>query len=396
MPFTVPDMISALVAAAAATILTLTLAPAPVSAAATAGWPGPGYDAGRSYYNPVENTINASTIGGLKQRWYLTPTESPCFSMIGPVAAGGLTITQDTAGLVARNSTTGQVEWRETEIFSDRQAYNLVVEDSIVIVTSSDSLCMIEGGDADGIVAAFDLATGQLLWRQSPNHDAAQLVVTRGAVIVSGNDYGTLANVEAYRLTNGQPLWSYGNTSDEEHTLYSTMPVGGDVLVAGPHNQVARVDAVTGSSHWGWPSSWTPLTAFGDWLFVGDSSDWSLRAMRVSAEQTVWSMDRVSNRVSTDGRRLYMGVGSSLEAYDVATGKRLWAVNLGARVGQPLRAGGLVYAPVNGKPVQVRNASTGAKVTVPASLTRVSAVAAVGAGRLYAGVGAGRLGVFAR
>ncbi len=91
-------MIRALVAAAAAATLAVTLAPAPVIAAATAGWPGPGYDAGRSYYNPVENTINASTIGRLKQRWFLTETESPCFSMIGPVVAGGLTIPKTPPG----------------------------------------------------------------------------------------------------------------------------------------------------------------------------------------------------------------------------------------------------------------------------------------------------------
>jgi outer membrane protein assembly factor BamB len=135
------------------------------------------------------------------------------------------------------------------------------------------------------------------------------------------------------------------------------------------------------------------LASYGDWLFVGDNSDWSLKAVRLSTDAVVWSMDRVSNRVATDGRRLYLGIGSSLEAYDVASGKQAWSVNLGGRVGRPVRAGGLVYASVAGKPVAVRNASTGAKVTPSAALSKVSSVAAVGGGRLL-GASPGGLGVF--
>ncbi|GAB1693455.1 hypothetical protein KRM28CT15_52580 [Krasilnikovia sp. M28-CT-15] len=58
-----------------------------------------------------------------------------------------------------------------------------------------------------------------------------------------------------------------------------------------------------------------------------------------------------------------------------------------------MRAGGLVYAPVAGKPVAVRNASTGAKVTASKVLLRVSSVAAIGGGRLL-GESAAGLGVF--
>jgi outer membrane protein assembly factor BamB len=252
---------------------------------------------------------------------------------------------------------------------------------------------MIEGGDADGLVVAFDLATGRQLWQQSPNTDAAQVVVTRGVVIVSGNDYATDPNVEAYRLSDGTRLWS-DEDPDGPRTLFSTIPVGGDVLIS-MHRQmeVWRVDAVTGQPRGGWSAAWTPLSSYGDWLFVGDSSDWSLKAVRLSTDAVAWSMDRVSSRVATDGRRLYLGVGSVLEAYDVASGKRVWSVDLGGRVGQPVRAGGLVYAPVAGKAVAVRNASTGSKVAPSSALSKASRVVAVGGGRLF-GTTATGLGVF--
>jgi outer membrane protein assembly factor BamB len=88
----------------------------------------------------------------------------------------------------------------------------------------------------------------------------------------------------------------------------------------------------------------------------------------------------VSKRIATDGRRVYLGIGNSLEAYEIPTGKRAWAADLGARVGQPFRAGGLVYASVADGPVAVRTASTGAKVKVPP----LPGLAAIAGGTLFA------------
>jgi outer membrane protein assembly factor BamB len=390
---TVIAMIRRLCAGLAALTLIAGIAnPATAATAAASTWPQIGADAGMSYYNPNETIVNASTVGKLKLRWQLPPAQTECPGRIGPVIAGGLTLTQDTSGLNARDSATGRLVWRENAVFADRLAYNIVVSGTIVVVTSSDTQCMIEGGDADGLVYAFDLATGRLLWEQSPNTDAAQLIVTRGTVIVSGNDYGTLPRVDAYRLTDGVHLWS-DDDPEGPRTLFSTIPVGDDVVISWHRQQeTVRVDAVTGQPTGSWSSAWTPLASYGDWLFVGDNTDWSLKAIRVSTDTVAWSMDRVSNRVATDGRRLYVGIGTFLEAYDVVSGKRAWSVNLGARVGQPVRAGGLVYTPVAGKPVAVRNAATGAKVTPSAALAKLTSVAAIGDGRLI-GAGAGSLGI---
>jgi hypothetical protein len=66
-------------------------------------------------------------------------------------------------------------------------------------------------------------------------------------------------------------------------------------------------------------------------VFVGDSGDWTLKVVRASDQRLLWSMDLVSNRVATDGKRLYLSIGSNLEAYDTATGRLLWAVKLGGR-----------------------------------------------------------------
>jgi outer membrane protein assembly factor BamB len=351
--------------------------------AVPADWPSAGADAGSSYFNPDEKVLNASTVGKVRLRWTAPRVRSSCPAMsgpalVGPVVADGLVLTQDTSGLTARKVADGRPVWREKTVFADRRAYHIVVSGRTVVVTSAANRCRVGGGDTDGIVAAFDLATGKPRWQRSPSTDAAQVTVVRGTVIVSGHDYGTEPAVDAYRLADGKAMWSRGDGSNGAYTLFSTIPVGGDVLIS-HHGEPSRFDAVTGQMTAGWPASWTPLTAYADWLLIGDSDDWSLKALRPAGDKVAWSLERVSKRIATDGRRVYLGIGNSLEAYEIPTGQRAWAVNLGAHVGQPIRAGGLVYAPVAGRPPAVRTASTGAKVNTPA----LPGLAAVAGGRLF-------------
>jgi len=324
--------------------------------------------------SPSAAGTGRSQPSGVKLRWQVPAARPDCPGMIGPVIAGSLVLTQDASGLIARNAATGRPVWRETSVFHDRRAYHIVVSGQTVVVTSSDSMCQVEGGDADGLVVAFDLATGRRRWLRSPSTDAAQVIVTRGVVVVSGNDYGTEPSVNAYRLADGRNLWSAGTGSDGRYTLWSAIPVGGDVLVA-HYGEPSRVDAVTGQLRGSWPAEWTPLTTYRKWVLIGDSADWSTKAIRVADRGLAWSMDRVSNRVATDERRLYLGIGNSLEAYDAASGRPVWAVNLGARVGRPIQAGGRVYTPVAGRPIAVRDAVTGVRIPAGIPLPRISAVA---------------------
>src|SRR5690242_18423878 len=136
-------------------------------------WPAAGADAGSSYYNPHDNVLNASSVGKVRLRWRVPAVKTDCPAMagpalVGPVVAGGLVLTQDTSGLTARNAATGRPAWRERSVFADRRAYHIVVSGRTVVVTSAANQCLVGGGDTDGIVAAFDLATGKPRWQRSP------------------------------------------------------------------------------------------------------------------------------------------------------------------------------------------------------------------------------------
>ncbi|BFU47403.1 PQQ-binding-like beta-propeller repeat protein [Krasilnikovia sp. MM14-A1004] len=381
---------------------TLGLSGQPAQAAAAGGWPEVGYDPGHSYYNPNESLINASTLKKVKMRWQVTPTppsdDCPFAPVqVGPVVAGGLTLTQDYKGLVARDSVTGQQVWKTDDYIPDRTAHNVLVAGNTVIVTATERECGIEGGESDGQIEAYDLMSGAHLWHAEDDTDANTVTVIDGVVVVGGDNYATDPLVTAYRLSDGVGVWSDGTNSDGARTLVSTIPINGGVLVNHYGHEIVLKDVHTGQERSSWPMTWQPLAATptGDIVFVGDSSDWTLKAVRASDQRVLWSMDRVSNRVATDGRRLYMGIGSNLEAYDSATGRLLWSVKLGGRTGQPLRAGGLIYVSVAGKPVAIRNASNGAKVRASTALASVKHVEAVGGGHVYATIGTSWIGVYA-
>ncbi|GAB1644193.1 PQQ-binding-like beta-propeller repeat protein [Krasilnikovia sp. MM14-A1259] len=369
----------------------------PAEAGLSSDWPQPGYDAGHSYYNPNETIVNTTTIKTLKLRWQATPTPSDCPGIpgqLGPIVAGGPTLTEDNTGLIARDSMTGHEVWKADDFIADHLASNLIVSGSTVIVTTPSNDCVVEGSDHDGFIEAFDLATGNHLWHAVDATDASDVIVTDGMVIVCGFQSATDPLVSAYRLSDGKLAWSDAS-DDEGRTLVSMIPVNHQVIVRDFGVPVMR-DVLTGAVRGYSPTTWLPLavTPNGDRVIVGDYGDWTLKVVRVSDRSTLWSMDRVSNRIATDGRRIYMGIGSNLEAYDLAGGKQAWSVKLGGRVGQPVRAGGMVYAAVAGKPVAIRNASSGAKIKPNAALSRVTNVAAVGGGHLYA-ISGSRIDVFA-
>jgi len=384
---------------AAAVAVVLVAASSPVRAAGGSIWPQPGHDSGHSFYNADESVLNAGTVGSLKARWQVVPAPTRCPglpSQVGPVVAGGLTLMQDTSGLTARDSRTGEQVWKTNVGIEDRWAYNLVVAGSNVVVTASGTSCGIEGGESDGTIMAYNLATGARRWSASDDTEAQQVVVVDGTLVVSGSSSGVEPIVTGYRLSDGRRLWSDGTNSDGARTLAALVPVGHEVIVNHFGRETLRLNAVTGAPTGSWPASWHPLASVaGDRVVVGDSDDWTLKAVHVSDQRVLWSVDRVSNRVASDGRRLYVGIGSSIEAYDAATGRLAWSVALGGRAGQPVRAGGLVYVPVAGKPVAVRDAATGRKVAASSALSSVRSVLAVAGGRLYATTAPNHVTVFA-
>ncbi|GGK03258.1 hypothetical protein GCM10010123_36460 [Pilimelia anulata] len=365
---------------------------APAGPAAAPGWPAPGYDAGGSHYNPDESVLHAGSVRRLAPRWRLPLRPGAC-GTAGPVIGAGLAVTADADGIAARRVGDGTPAWRATAA-ADRAPTGLVIAGNLLVHTARRGPCRSDGGAADGLVTVYDLGTGARRWSARDDTATDRVIVDNGHVIVSGDNVNG-PTITAYRITDGRVRWTRDGDADT-HRIVSTV-VADHTLLVEHRGEFRGLDTATGELRWGGRDGWfTYLAAApGGQYYVGDATTWSLSAHAPGGDDPQWSVDAVSDRIAADGRRVYLGIGDRLAAYDARDGRLRWSVPCGGRVGRPLRAGGLVYAPVAGGPLVVRDAATGARVAAGSALAGPLTPVAVAGGRLYARTGTDRVTVFA-
>jgi outer membrane protein assembly factor BamB len=201
-----------------------------------------------------------------------------------------------------------------------------------------------------GILSAFDAASGRPLWRKdfagqyrstSPLYgSAASPVVDGGRVIANlgGNDDGALA---AFDVATGAPRWSWKGDGPGYASPVLAEVGGVRQVITESQTQLVGLDAETGAFLWKIPftTEWvqnavTPIVR-GD-LIVYSGLDHPLKAVRLAREagawvaKPVWENAEVTNYMSTPVRaegRIF-GLSSrkkgQLFCLDEATGKTIW------------------------------------------------------------------------
>ena len=200
-----------------------------------------------------------------------------------------------------------------------------------------------------GILSAFDLASGKLLWRVPapavlPQYGTATspLVDLAGgpSVIahVGGHDKGALASFDA---ASGKPRWQWtGDGPGSGSPIIATLG-GIRQVIAQTQKFVVGLDAAAGTLLWQMPfttdfdqNAFTPVV-FQDLLIVS-GIDWPLTAIRPKLTggtwivETVWTNPQASMFMSSpvliDGTIYGLTQRSlgQLVAIDAATGKTLW------------------------------------------------------------------------
>jgi outer membrane protein assembly factor BamB len=192
--------------------------------ASSVDWPTWGYDVSRTGYNPNETTLTTSNVGGLQKLWTFT---FPATTYNAPVVAADVLVNGtptdliyvgDNAGdLYALKADNASVVWQANLGVNNTPCFGpLGVTGSGVLDRSTNRIYAIGG---DGMLYAFDLATGQVaagwpvritstnrpnefVW-SSPNLSNGQLYVT----VASGCDrngpyYGRVVDINA--STRGQ------------------------------------------------------------------------------------------------------------------------------------------------------------------------------------------------
>ncbi|MEU1283864.1 PQQ-binding-like beta-propeller repeat protein [Kitasatospora sp. NPDC005856] len=274
--------------------------------------------------------------------------------MLGVWGTDKLAVRVDGSGIRAYNLTDGKEAW------------------TIPVPAGSKELCTasyganskgvaavsFNTGDSDcSTVGAVDLAQGKLLWSVKVSADrmsSPTLSVTENVVAVGGNAVGAL------NIATGQPAWQY--QPRDKDCILRGKAAGVQIAVSdrcygtsGPKSQLVLVNAETGK-----PAS-TPITLTGnieevdsviqdkplvllmsngpqgDYLLPFDKDNKPGNQMSVkepgSDSLRLSGQDEAVTRNVVSGTTLYVQVSGSkagINAYDLNTGKRLWAATSGS------------------------------------------------------------------
>ncbi|WP_130511390.1 PQQ-binding-like beta-propeller repeat protein [Krasilnikovia cinnamomea] len=328
-------------------------------------WAQDGFNAANTSYNANESIINAATIRKVTRRWRITVPAFPsdCPTAQAPVVAGGRVFLVDDGGVAAFRVGDGRLLWRWNRPVAEPpgRVHLAVVGGALVVgVAHCGSV-----SDPTGSLSAFDVGTGTVRWSRSL--PVGSLVTDQGLVVVSDTSASEHPEgiVRAYRVTDGVQVWSREGVANR-----SNVSAKGRLLLSRYAGGTVCVATSTGAVLWERAQPYEGVLAAspaGDRFFVVDF-DRVLRAVNAGTGATLWSRPGVdihfgNDTVATDGRRLFVAVGLTLTAYRADTGAVSWTRTLNGGVGQPIRAGGLVYTVVSadtGSSLAILQAASGA------------------------------------
>ena len=341
----------------------------PVTPAAE--WTQEGYGPGNTSYNPDESTINATSIGRLRQRWTVTTphTADLCNSQSPPLVKAGRLYTTDPTGIVSYAATTGRRLWHWTLPHIDPTRKNQ--EHFGVLAAAGNLLVALTNPCEYGVgqsayLTGLDAATGRQRWRVRMDQYTNIMVVDKGVAAVGnwGGFDGGPHTTTGYRVTDGARLWSTTG-----YRLNFPVSAGGRLLLSRADDKAARaVSILNGRSLWNTAKPWSPQAASpaGDRFLVSTAGD-GVTSVDAATGRPQWTTGH-HGAIADDGRTVYLTYHRAVEAFDARTGRLLRTMPLGKRGGtRPVRAGGLIYLTVTAyNAMEILSPLTGKHVGAPA------------------------------
>ncbi|WP_030238508.1 PQQ-binding-like beta-propeller repeat protein [Streptomyces sp. NRRL S-350] len=296
--------------------------------------PGPGGKG--ATYNVAWNAPKGANTDGSNQ-------------MLGVWGTDKLAVRADSAGIKAYNLADGKEAWTIPAPAGSKE----ICTASYGANSKNIAAVSFNTGDSDcSTVGAIDLTQGKLLWSVKVSADrmsSPTLSVTENVVAVGGSAVGGL------NIANGQPAWQF-QPRDKDCSVRGRA-AGNQIAVSdrcyggsGPKSQLVIVNADTGKA------ASTPITLTGSIEQVdqvvqdkplvllmtnGPQGDYVLPFDKDNKPGTQMSVkepgsdslrlsgqDEAFTRNVVSGTTLYVQVGgakSGINAYDLNTGKRLWA-----------------------------------------------------------------------
>lgn len=233
-------------------------------------------------------------------------------------------------------------------------------------IVSSGQLFAI---DVDGVVHAFDAATGSPQWthKVTASNDGGNAVFGGGVAADAGRVYATngAGDVEALSASDGSSVWKVRPAGPLRG---APTLANGNVYVMTQDNQIYALSQTNGKVNWTETGSVGKASIFGvaapaaaQATVIAGYSTGELVSYRFENGQNLWadalSRTSIATSVSTltdidadpviDNGRVYaVGQGGRMAAYELVTGQRIWELNI-ASISTPAVSGEWVFVLTN-------------------------------------------------
>ncbi|MET9253163.1 PQQ-binding-like beta-propeller repeat protein [Streptomyces sp. NPDC003717] len=277
---------------------------------------------------PAGETFSTPPAGVAPQPlWHTSVTEDSTSAGVPLLTHDGLLLISGDP-LVAYDVRTGKARWTKPGVC--RAGAPLLFHDGKVFLAD---------GDHDGVLVAYDVGTGEEVWRSRLGKGLAvqdTIAIDDKHVYVTATDYSDSRSATDYRTAvaavghgTGRTAWvQYRDWGTRDYDVQGTA-AGRYLAYADSNKNLTVRDTATGAQLWtrklGEEWSWQPTVADGLVFLPGEQ----LTAVDADKGGTVWTLSPAGRRgfgnpTVTDGV-LYVGDhDNGVWAVDVKTGRRSW------------------------------------------------------------------------
>jgi outer membrane protein assembly factor BamB len=293
-------------------------------------WPEFHGGAARHGFNPHENVLNTSNVGGMQLLWSVQSAGSA-----SPVIGNGVLYTAGYDGVLqALDAATGKLRWRTTPVGPIQGSP--AVSNGLVYVGSMDSH-----------IYAYDAQTGHLVWGNVTAYPIyLSPAVENGMVYVGSYAYPSQLFLYAFNAATGQQIWNQEILPGIDVT---TPAVSDGYLVVGTEDQVYGLDALTGHQAWVLTGGFyleSPAAIENGIAYIA-GEDYYLHAIDVKSGTGVWTVTAGYVKGSCPsiayGMIFMAAYGLDFEVFNASTGQLAWSVPMPDVASSPAVANGVVY-----------------------------------------------------
>ena len=288
-------------------------------------------DVGSTHFMRALNTKTGTLI------WDYTRAQPPeCMCSYQSTLTGGLLFAQtDGHSLYALQTQGYNAPSRRVWSFAG---------DGALLTPPVSAADIIVVGSSDRNLYGLDAKTGKILWQQTTGYAFTATPVIADGVVVVGDQGG---NIDGFAVKTGKPLWSVAaNGAIDQNAVIA----GNTGFVVSEDRNIYALNITTGHVNWQYTmddfAAFAPVLAGGE--LVVDNRAGQLLALTPQTGKPLWHSNLHATPFSAPlawdtHQAVVLKLGDhQIAAFQLTTGKRLWAYQSPSVVTQPVFAAGKI------------------------------------------------------